>query len=53
MALTWDNREGSRLTSHGYGQAGGVSHAVEVSADRVYDALPRRIRSWRGICCAA
>ena len=40
MALTWDSREGARLTSHGYGQAGGVSRAVEVSADRVFDALP-------------
>ena len=40
MALTWDNREGTRLTSHGYGQVGGASHAVEVSADRVYDGLP-------------
>ena len=40
MALTWDKREGDRLTSHGYGQAGGVSHAVQTSADRVYDPLP-------------
>ncbi len=39
MLLTWDNREGSRLTSHGYGLAGGVSHAVQASADAVYDAL--------------
>ncbi|HEV3291203.1 MAG TPA: hypothetical protein VG123_19665, partial [Streptosporangiaceae bacterium] len=39
MALTWDQREGDRLTSHGYAQAGGVSHAVQTSADRVYDAL--------------
>ena len=40
MALTWENREGDRLTSHGYGQAGGVSHAVQTGADKVYDALP-------------
>ena len=40
MALTWEKREGNRLTSHGYGQVGGVSHAVQTSADRVYDALP-------------
>jgi WD40 repeat protein len=40
MALTWDKREGDRLTSHGYGQVGGVSHAVQTSADRVYDVLP-------------
>src|SRR5215469_10172385 len=40
MALTWDKREGNRLTSHGYDQAGGVSHAVQTGADEVYDALP-------------
>jgi WD40 repeat protein len=39
MSLTWDKREGDRLTSHGYGQAGGVSHAVQTSADSVYNAL--------------
>ena len=40
MALTWEKREGDRLTSHGYAQAGGVSHAVQTGADRVYGALP-------------
>ena len=40
MALTWDKREGNRLTSHGYDQASGVSHAVQTGADEVYDALP-------------
>jgi WD40 repeat protein len=40
MALTWDKREGDRLTGHGYDQAGGVSHAVATGADEVYDALP-------------
>ena len=40
MSLTWESREGDRLTSHGYGQPGGVSHAVQTSADSVYDALP-------------
>ena len=40
MALTWEQREGDRLTSHGYAQAGGVSHAVQTGADRAYDALP-------------
>ena len=39
MALTWEQREGDRLTSHGYAQAGGVSHAVQTGADRVYDTL--------------
>ena len=40
MALTWEHREGDRLTSRGYARAGGVSHAVQTGADRVYDALP-------------
>jgi WD40 repeat protein/class 3 adenylate cyclase len=40
MALTWEHREGDRLTSHGYAQAGGVSHAVQTGADRAYEALP-------------
>ena len=40
MALTWEQREGDRLTSHGYAQTGGVSHAVQTGADRVYSALP-------------
>ncbi|HEV3294190.1 MAG TPA: helix-turn-helix domain-containing protein, partial [Streptosporangiaceae bacterium] len=40
MALTWEHREGDRLTSHGYAQAGGVSHAVQTGADRAYDTLP-------------
>src|SRR5215472_10694559 len=40
MALTWEHREGDRLTSHGYVRAGGVSHAVQTGADRAYDALP-------------
>ena len=40
MALTWEQREGDRLTSHGYAQTGGVSHAVQTGADRVYAALP-------------
>ncbi|MGO9193112.1 MAG: AAA family ATPase [Streptosporangiaceae bacterium] len=40
MLLTWENRDGDRLTSHGYGKSGGVSRAVEISADAVYDDLP-------------
>ena len=39
MALTWEQREGAWLTSHGYAQAGGVSHAVQTGADRVYESL--------------
>ena len=42
MALTWEHREGDRLTSRGYAQAGGVSHAVQTGADRAYGALPAR-----------
>jgi len=40
MALTWEQREGDRLTSRGYAQAGGVSHAVQTGADRAYETLP-------------
>jgi energy-coupling factor transporter ATP-binding protein EcfA2 len=40
MALTWEQREDDRLTSHGYAQAGGVSHAVQTGADRAYGTLP-------------
>jgi WD40 repeat protein/transcriptional regulator with XRE-family HTH domain len=40
MALTWEQREGDRLTSRGYALAGGVSHAVQTGADRVYETLP-------------
>ena len=40
MALTWQQREGDRLTSHGYAQAGGVGHAVQTGAEKVYRALP-------------
>jgi WD40 repeat protein/transcriptional regulator with XRE-family HTH domain len=40
MALTWERREGDWLTSRGYAQAGGVSHAVQTGAERAYDALP-------------
>ena len=42
MSLTWEKREGNRLTSHGYAQTGGVSHAVQTAADKAYDALPAR-----------
>jgi len=45
MALTWEWREGDRLTSRGYAQAGGVSHAVQTGADRAYDALPAGLQA--------
>ena len=40
LMLTWEKREGSRLTSEGYDQAGRVARAVEVSAEAVYTGLP-------------
>jgi hypothetical protein len=40
MLLTWENRDGSQLTSRGYSQAGGIASAVQTSADAIYDALP-------------
>lgn len=40
MLLTWNEREGDRLTVHGYGAAGGVELAVERSADAAYEELP-------------
>ena len=40
MLLTWENRDGDRLTSHGYSQAGGIRLAVQTSADAVYNSLP-------------
>ena len=36
LALTWEQREDGHLTSHGYVQAGGVSHAVQTGANRVH-----------------
>ncbi len=47
MALTWEKREGDRLTSDGYGQAGGVSQAVQTGADNVYDAIPASLAGAR------
>jgi WD40 repeat protein len=39
MLLTWENREGDRLTTRGYEGTGGVSQAVQTSAEAVYNAL--------------
>ncbi len=39
MLLTWENRDGDRLTTRGYELTGGVSRAVQTSADAVYNAL--------------
>jgi hypothetical protein len=40
MLLTWQQREGSRLTLRGYGESGGVQNAIRTSADSVYVSLP-------------
>ena len=42
LALTWDNRDGERLTREGYERGGRVARAVEVSAEAVYRGLPER-----------
>jgi WD40 repeat protein len=39
LALTWENRDGERLTREGYDRAGRVADAVEVNAEAVYDGL--------------
>ncbi len=39
MQLTWENREGSRLTVRGYGRTGGLSRAIQKNADNVFDSL--------------
>ena len=39
MAATWQRREGSKLTLRSYRRAGGVSDAVNRSAQAAYDAL--------------
>ena len=39
MLLTWEHREGDRLTSRGYGRSGGVATAVQSSAEAVYAGL--------------
>ena len=39
MLLTWESREGNQLTSRGYAKSGGVTRAVQASADAAYDGL--------------
>ncbi|WP_049565443.1 nSTAND1 domain-containing NTPase [Nonomuraea sp. SBT364] len=39
MLVTWENREGKRLTIRGYGRGGGVAQAVQTSAEAVYESL--------------
>ena len=40
LMLTWEKRDGDRLTREGYDDAGGVVRTVEVSAEAVYARLP-------------
>ena len=40
LTLTWENREGDRLSREGYDRAGRVARSVEVSAEDVYAGLP-------------
>ncbi|MEV4160024.1 nSTAND1 domain-containing NTPase [Nonomuraea dietziae] len=39
MLVTWENREGDRLTLRGYAEGGGVADAVRLSADAAYARL--------------
>ena len=39
MLITWEHRENGRLTSRGYGMAGGVRRAVQTSAEDAYASL--------------
>jgi len=40
MMLTWQRRDGHRLTVQGYHETGGVARSVEFGAETVYEALP-------------
>ena len=39
MLITWDNRDGDRLTARGYDKVGGISRAVQTAADAAFDGL--------------
>ncbi|MFE0591666.1 hypothetical protein [Micromonospora echinospora] len=45
MRVTWEHREGDRLTVLGYRRAGGVSEAVQTSAEAVYGRLDDDLRA--------
>jgi hypothetical protein len=45
MLATWENREGDRLTRHGYGRGGGVAGAVEHAAEAAYASLATEARA--------
>jgi len=40
MMLTWQRRDGNRVTVPGYHETGGVARSVEFGAEAVYQALP-------------
>lgn len=40
MLMTWQQREGNRLTRHGYVATGGIEKAVLSAAEEVYRSLP-------------
>lgn len=40
MLMTWQQREGNRLTRHGYIATGGIEKAVRSAAEEVYRSLP-------------
>ena len=42
MMLTWQRRDGNRLTVPGYHETGGVARSVEFGAEAVYQALTTR-----------
>ncbi|GAB1818986.1 nSTAND1 domain-containing NTPase [Herbidospora sp. RD11066] len=39
MLMTWENRDGDRITLRGYERGGGVEFAVQTSAEAVFDGL--------------
>ncbi|MGP4096823.1 nSTAND1 domain-containing NTPase [Nonomuraea sp. KM90] len=45
MLITWRKRAGNRLTSQGYGASGGVTEAVQRSAEAAYDDVPPEERA--------
>ncbi|MFB4262263.1 hypothetical protein [Nonomuraea sp. GTA35] len=44
MLITWENRDGHRLTSRGYGRSGGVARAVQHSAESAFRSLAPQAR---------
>jgi WD40 repeat protein len=45
MRVTWENRERGWLTSRGYGLSGGVTQAIQNSAEAVYTSLTEQQRA--------